>query len=129
MVVGKKRCKNHPDRPLWSKGMCYECYLKEYGRQSLTKTPLAPISEKHKNLLTVYRLKRRRYLREHMYCEIQLEGCTRFSTEIHHTAKKATMADWLNEAKFMAVCRHCHHQVEMSPKLAKELGIYNYKVD
>lgn len=128
-IISKKKCPNHPDRPLWSKGLCYQCHLKEYGMVRLNKTPLKPMSERQKNILSIYRMMRRKYLREHMFCEIQLEGCTKFAEEIHHTAKKHTLATWLDKEKFMATCRNCHHKVEMSPKLAKELGIYNYKVD
>jgi len=85
------------------------------------------ISSKQSKLLRKYAKVRKEYLSEHPLCEIDLPGCTRRATEIHHTAKKSTAELWLDTSKMKASCSYCHHEVEMSPNLAKELGIYNYK--
>ena len=121
----KKRCVNHSDRFVFSGDLCINCYRFLHAKP-LTKTPIKPVSEKQKNMLVVYRMLRRKYLKEHPQCEVNLLGCTIQSTEIHHTAKKYTTDLWLNIKLFKAVCRTCHNRIEASPLLAKNLGIYNY---
>lgn len=125
--MSKKFCPNHPSNKLWSQGMCIVCYRKQYAKP-LKKTPLAPISNIQKNMLAVYRMQRRAYLREHPYCQIQLDGCTRKATEIHHSAKKYSKKLWLDQNHYVGTCRNCHQKVENSPDLAREKGIYNYKI-
>ena len=85
------------------------------------------VSTKQAKLLRKYAKVRKEYLSEHPLCEIDLPGCTRKATEIHHTAKKQTEQLWLDKKYMRSSCNECHCEVEKSPSLAKELGIYNYK--
>ena len=90
---------------------------------------LKKVTPKQARIVRKYLKKRNKYLQkpENQLCRIDTVGCTRRATEVHHSGKKVTEDDWLDESLFIPCCRNCHDKVEHSPDLARELGIYNYK--
>jgi len=94
----------------------------------IKRTKIKKISDKHKDIVRKYSKLRKEYLKKHPLCKIVLPGCTRLATEIHHSGKKYSEQLWLDTSLFISVCSSCHKKIEQSPSLAKELGIYNYKL-
>lgn len=94
------------------------------GRVSVLKKA----SKKHGKIVREYLTVRKEYLRQHPLCTIELPGCTRLATQIHHSGKKFSEKLWLDTSLFVSCCDNCHREIERSPLLAKELGIYNYKL-
>lgn len=83
---------------------------------------IAKRSKKRAKQEREYAKKRKAYLTDNDVCLAFLEGCTLQATDVHH--KKGRCGNLLtDENYFLAVCRNCHHVLETSPKLAKELGL------
>ena len=79
------------------------------------------VSKKQSANLRQYKKVREAYLESNPNCEAKLNGCTFESTEIHH--KKGRIGNLLqDDTYFLAVCRNCHHYIELNPIEAKEKG-------
>lgn len=95
----------------------------------MKKTRLKPISDKRSNELKVYRTLRKEYLGLNRMCEAGLIltaagidcGCTKWSTEIHHTAKRRKNLN--NTESWLPVCRRCHTWIEENKSKARELHL------
>lgn len=84
-----------------------------------TKQKLRPMSQKRSGQQDEYKKKRRRYLMDFPICERR--GCSSGSQEIHHK-EKSNGDRYLDESKWMAVCRPCHREITLNPKWAYEEG-------
>ncbi len=95
------------------------------------KKPIPKVSSKMRRKLSVYRVKRERYLGENDRCEVGpvlwnadiLESnCSYSATEVHH--KKRRLGENLNdEATWIATCPECHRYVETHASTARRLGL------
>jgi hypothetical protein len=85
------------------------------------------MSDKHKKLMATYLTLRGVYLKNYPICEAQLDGCTNYSTQIHH--KKGRGEYLLDSTTFLACCENCHHWIELHPTKAKELGLSLNRLD
>lgn len=89
---------------------------------------IAIISEKQKVRLARYRVARDAFMRLHPTCQANLENCTIRATDTHHKAGKTGDLLW-NDEYFLALCRNCHTDIEMAPKMAKEKGFSVDRLD
>lgn len=102
---------------------------KEKSEGKPKKKTIAPISEKMKGDLAIYRPIRDKYMKEHPTCEC---GCGKPSQDLHHKAGRVGYYDedarlrglkllW-DKRFFMAVTRKCHRKIEDDPAWAMEQG-------
>lgn len=65
---------------------------------------------------------RNAFLLENPICQAKINRhCTNEATQVHH--KKGRTGLLLTDtSNFLSVCYQCHQFIELSPKLAKELG-------
>jgi len=95
----------------------------------MKRTRLKPISEKRSAELKVYRTLRKEFLSVNRMCEagVTLEaagivcGCRKWSSEIHHTAKRRKNLN--NVDTWMPICRPCHDWIEQNKSKARELHL------
>lgn len=87
------------------------------------------VSQKQLERLKAYKKVRDAFMKEHEYCQAQLEGiCLGKATDTHHS--KGKVGDLLTDVRyFFALCRACHSKIEVSPTLAKELGFSLNRLD
>lgn len=69
------------------------------------------LSKKREKQNKVYLTIRKIFLENHPNCQVKLEGCTKFASEIHH-AKKRTGYRLTDIENFISICRNCHIKVE-----------------
>lgn len=93
--------------------------IKPIKKQSKT---IAQVSNKRAKEQKIYSAKRIIFLVDNPYCEAKLVGCTKVSTDVHHTAGRIGK-NYLDESTWKALCRECHKWVEENPKEAKDLGL------
>lgn len=87
------------------------------------KIGVSRVSDKRKKETVEYLKLRLEYLNNHKFCEAKLNGCTHYSTEIHHKVGGSNRSkSYLDVNIFMAICRTCHTSIHNSPKEARELG-------
>ncbi len=121
-----KFCKEHPTKRVFSKGLCLECYKKEY-QKPLKRTPLKKkpfiirrVSDKRKKLLASYTALRKAFLSTHKVCEIKGLKCIRKAQEVHHMRGRGK---WLLVVEFWkAVCHNCHVEITEHSEKAIEQG-------
>lgn len=109
-VFGGGYCMNHQ-------------YLREDREPTmpLQKTPIRNKSIRKTKEDTIYKHKRELYLREHPLCQAKVHFCTRLATEIHHIIGRGK--HYLDDLKFLSVCRNCHEWIENHPEEAKALNL------
>ena len=95
---------------------CKDCWYKN------NPIKIKKISDSHKETLREYKPEREQFLKEHPFCELKLEGCTKYSTEVEHRAGKATKELYLDKSKWFASCRNCNTQIEVLSE-RYELGL------
>lgn len=81
------------------------------------KKPIAKKSAKRSKEEREYDKKCKEFIENKMICEVK--GCRCRSTEVHHKAGRIG-ADYLDELKWLAVCRAHHSYIEEHPEWAKE---------
>jgi len=82
---------------------------------------IPPVSKKRQVAMDEYSKKRNLFLITKPNCEARLQGCTGYSQDVHHKAGRVG-DNYLNMSTWLATCRSCHHIIEMSPEMSKELG-------
>lgn len=87
----------------------------------MKKTQINKVSNKKQKLDKEYSLLRKKYLSDNPFCEANLPGCQKYSTDIHH--KKGRGEFYLDITTFLSVCRKCHVFIETHPIEAKELNL------
>lgn len=79
-------------------------------------------SEKRIDQDRVYAKLRAKFLKKNPFCKARLTGCAKVAQDVHHS--KGRVGDnYLDEKKFVAVCRNCHTIIESEPVKSKELGL------
>lgn len=122
--------------PVFSKGLCQREWKRQYGKPlkktAITKKPNnnsknmrkrtpRKISENHASKLREYWVLRDKFLEENKECKIELPGCTKLSTDVHHTRGRGI---WLLVVEFfLPSCRKCHDWVTEHSKEAIEMGL------
>lgn len=81
--------------------------------------PIAKKSAKRTEEEKIYIKKSKLFLEARMLCEVK--GCKRRSEDVHHKAGR-TGSLYLDESKWLAVCRAHHAYIEVHPTWAKENG-------
>lgn len=81
------------------------------------KKPIAKKSAKRSKDEREYYKKRKEFLENKMVCEVK--GCRSRSTDVHHKAGR-TGSDYLDESKWLAVCRAHHSYIEEHTEWSKE---------
>lgn len=76
-------------------------------------------SEKRKEDLKIYHLKRQAYLQAHPVCEF--EGCNQKARDLHHKAGRSG-DKFLDETKYMALCREHHTLITINSAWAIQNG-------
>ncbi len=75
--------------------------------------PIKKMSAKRAKEVPQYSKLKEAFLEEQMMCEIQLEGCFKLATQIHHCSLLAD--NFLNTKTWKRVCAHCHPLLEAMP--------------
>jgi hypothetical protein len=116
--MAKKCTVEECNYPVFSRGYC-----KIHQRLRKDKKPKAikSVSDKMAVMLKVYKEKREKFLERYPKCQAGIEGCTKYSSQVHH--RRGRLGELLiNTEYFLAVCYSCHHYIEMHPLEAKEKG-------
>ena len=95
----------------------------------MKRTRLKPVSEKRLAELRTYRKLRKEFLDVNRMCEAGITlgaagiecGCTKWATEIHHTAKRRKNLN--NVDSWLPTCRRCHTWIEENKSKARELNL------
>jgi hypothetical protein len=125
-MPSKNKCP-HINRPIFSKGRCKQCAMKEYKplkRTSLKKntTRIKIASPVRAKMLHFYSVLRKSFLLKRPLCEARLENCSFYATDIHHPRGKIGVL-LIASTYFKGLCRSCHNKVTVDSKLAIELGL------
>lgn len=84
---------------------------KEAPKPKKQKEKIKPLSAKRKKQNDEYLKLRKVFLSENRLCAVKLDGCKKYSSEIHHSEKRT--GSLLTEVEFfVAICRNCHTKVE-----------------
>jgi len=92
----------------------------------LKRTQLKRVSKKMAKAYETYRQRRKDFLAEHPFCEVEIVvpgvlSCMGASCDVHHINKRGP---YLNDTStWLAVCRECHTFIHNNPKIARELGL------
>jgi hypothetical protein len=120
-----------------SKGLCPVCFRKKYTKKPINRKPNKPLKRaplKHKpykikkvslkrsDSLKEYRVESAIFIKENPVCGMNLPGCTKKATQVHH--KKGRENDLLLKKEFwMPGCDSCHTWCTEHSKEAIELGL------
>ena len=109
-------------------GVPYHKEFRIFDIKPSNQKPIPKVSAKQVDRLKEYKKVRDVYMKEHPICEAQLEGCSRQATDLHHG--RGRIGSLLTDvSNFHALCAHCHHAIEISPSMAKELGLSKNRLD
>lgn len=106
---------------------CQACWKLELPKSSQSNKPTVrrkPIPQRSPTRLKLelqYSKVRKVFLSNHPVCEAHLSGCTTQATDVHHKAGRVGKL-YLDESKWLALCRACHSWIETHPKEAREMG-------
>lgn len=91
----------------------------------MKKSPLRKLSGKRRKQTNEYIKARRKYLEEHMVCEMCLQA---EATQIHHKAGR-TGERLLKEEWWLAACQNCHSFVHSNPEASMNSGWILHRTD
>lgn len=117
MFKSKKVCLNCNKPFIFSKGLCKFCWKIKFGK------PIKQISDKHSETLSEYKPIRKEFLEDRPFCEVKLDGCTYYSTCIHHRKSKHSKELYLDVNYWMASCISCNNKIETIGQKAYDLGL------
>lgn len=102
---------------------CWSCHEGNVKLKPIAKQKrISPRSEKRIIADKKYSKLRKQLLEERPQCEAHIIGiCVGASSQCHHMAGR-TGKLYTDYSKFLAVCGPCHHEIEMRPEWAKEMG-------
>lgn len=114
----KKECQSCKKQAfIFSKKLCKFCWTKQHGK------PIKKISEKHKQTLKEYKPIREKFLNDFPLCSLNLKGCTKIATCIHHRKSKHSKELYLDSTLWLPSCINCNRVVEEIGAKAYELGL------
>lgn len=111
--------------PLFAKGYCsFHQYLRtdKKPKEIQHRKSIKKVSDKYKEQLKIYSGLAKTFKLENPQCQANLLGCTRYTDDVHHKAKRGKNLN--NVETFLAVCRTCHNTIHtMNSNEAKERGL------
>ena len=108
---------------------CKFCWMsmKKTPKKNKIYKPIPYRSFKKQELDKLYSAIRKKFLIKNSLCCAQLQRvCTKYSTDVHHMAGRIG-DNYLDESKWLAVCRPCHMWIEEHPEEAKAAGFTQSK--
>lgn len=73
-------------------------------RKSINK-----VSDKQSKINSAYKVLREQFLKDHPFCEMGFQLCTRIATDIHHKGIGSNKRKYYNDTStWVQLCRHCH---------------------
>lgn len=133
MITPKlKRCAEcDQDKVIWKNhnGLkyCKDCWYQLNPQKKLKVVPIKPVSKKMRKSMSEYDKKRTAFLAMYPYCQAKLPGCSGTATDVHHKAGRGE--NYLKISTWLAVCRYCHHWIEVHPQTAKEMGLSESRLE
>jgi len=101
---------------------CWSCHKSKTNKSQKPKVPIPRVSAKRKKKDLEYSKLRNRFLEENNLCKVDVTGCTKNATDIHHTyAGSNRDAFYLVQSTWIPVCRNCHNWIHNNPKQARTL--------
>lgn len=104
---------------------CKSCWHKQLPK-TITKSKVKKISPRSEKRIIAdkrYSKLRKKYLEENPNCQIQFDGCTGVSVDIHHTySGKDRATHYIDVPTWLGACRFCHNHVHSFPEEARKLG-------
>ena len=92
-------------------------------KSCVSKNPIKKVSTKMKQTWDEYKPLRLQFLSKHQYCQLNLKGCTREATCIHHKQGKSSKELYLDTTKWLASCYSCNLNVELIGQEAYTKGL------
>ena len=96
----------------------------------MKRTRINPVSKKRQAQMVQRRHLVKDILTSRPNCEAQLEGCSRWSVDVHERLNRSQGGDILSTdpEAFMSLCRPCHSHITTHPKESYERGfsIHNW---
>jgi len=130
MLQKKKTCDRCSlERVIWKnhqgKKYCQPCWGAHSGKPKRIPTVGKKLAQRSKRRIAeqaIYSEKRKLFLETNPMCKTHLQGiCSHYSTDVHHTAGRIGEL-YLDETKWLALCRACHSYIELNPNFAREQG-------
>lgn len=104
------------EKIIFGKNLCQNCYrINNY-------KPIKKVSDNQKKVIEAYSSLRKVFMKKNPICQAKVKCNGNPSTDVHHKAGKATKLLYLDQGKWLAVCRECHNYIEEHPEEAKEKG-------
>lgn len=113
----KKMCLDCKKPYIFSKGLCQSCWKITHGK------PIKKVSASMRKTLDEYAPIRKEFLEARPFCEVKLDGCTNYSTCVHHKKSKHSKELYLNTEFWMASCVSCNNKIETLGEQAYVLGL------
>lgn len=89
-------------------------------KQAIIRQRIRPKSDKMRKALAEYAKRRKVFIENNPVCEIQVDGCGYFTTDVHHPRGRG--AELMNLDECIPACRNCHNWVHTNDAKARELG-------
>jgi hypothetical protein len=81
-----------------------------------SRSPIAKRSAKKIQDDAIYFPKAAKFKKKYPFCHAQLEGCTFYTTDVHHARGRGIY--YLVEKYWVAVCRSCHNKIGEQSEMA-----------
>ena len=102
---------------------CWSCHSNNIKSQKPSKSIIPQVSSRKKKKDLEYSKLRKRYLEDNNICRVDVKGCTKKATDIHHTyAGSNRDTYYLIQSTWIPVCRNCHNWIHANPKEARKLN-------
>jgi hypothetical protein len=96
--------------------------------QVKAKKPIAKYSPEREEINRKRYLPAQRiFLREHPFCELKLEGCTKIAEGVHHLDGKENIEKLLDTKRWKSACNFCNGRVEQKHAEAVAAGLRGSK--
>lgn len=85
--------------------------------------PIAKVSAKRKAQEIIYKVERKKFLKDRVFCQVKRPECLGKASEVHHTFDGADRDKYfLDKTTWLGVCRNCHRWIHDFPLAATKLG-------
>ena len=103
---------------------CWSCHKSSTNKSQKPNVSVIPrVSAKRKQKDLEYSKLRSRFLTENSLCKVDVKGCTKKATDVHHTyAGSNRDVYYLIQSTWLPVCRNCHNWIHANPKKARQLN-------
>lgn len=80
------------------------------------------MSKKRQRESRVYSAKRKQFLEDHRYCQVEVVCMASTATDVHHVEGRLG-GNYLDEKTWLSTCRRCHDWIHSHPKEARASGV------